>query len=110
MYQIKQHTVFKIITFLLVVTLLVPTVVKFAHVFSHHEHEVCLGEAKTHLHEIDLDCEFYKFKLSNQYLHLFEYDDIINISSYFKIPILIYKFLNNHRQLSFSLRGPPVLV
>ncbi len=112
MEQIKQHIIFKITTLLLVITLLVPVAVKFAHILSHHEHEheVCLGKQTTHLHEIDLDCEFYKFKLNNRSFYSFAYVAPVNPYSNCKIYVSTYTFLNNHRSLSFSLRGPPFLV
>ncbi|NMH89414.1 hypothetical protein [Flavivirga algicola] len=112
MEQIKQHITFKITTLLLVAVLLVPTAVKFAHILSHHEHEheVCLGEQTTHLHEIDLDCEFYKFQLNNHFLLVTDYDSCLYTLPNHKVLPLTYKFLNNYRQLSFSLRGPPVLI
>lgn len=112
MQNIKEHIIFKTLTFLLVVTLLVPTATKFAHVFTHykHKHEVCKGEKSTHLHELDLDCEFYKFKLNNNYYSSFDYRGLFYKTSYYKPSFLTYKFRNNHRPLSYSLRGPPVLV
>ncbi|OEK08899.1 hypothetical protein A8C32_01090 [Flavivirga aquatica] len=112
MNHIKEHITFKILTLLLAVVLLVPTVVKFTHILTHHdhEHEICSGEKTTHLHEIDLECEFYKFKLNNHYFFSIQFNDLVYVVSYYKLPFLTYKFLNNHQLLSFSLRGPPALV
>jgi hypothetical protein len=108
--KLKQHIAFKIVTLLLAVSLLVPTGVKFAHIFAHHKHDICKGEKATHLHEINTDCDFYKFKLNNHYYFSLAYHDLFHETAIYKIPILTYKFLNNHRPLSFSLRGPPTLV
>ncbi|GAA3625938.1 hypothetical protein GCM10022397_09570 [Flavivirga jejuensis] len=112
MNQIKQHIIFKIATLLLVATFLVPTVVKFHHIFSHHDHEyeVCLGEKSTHLHEIDLDCEFYKFQLNKNFVYTSFNADLFQIPLYHKTSSLTYNYLYNHRRLSLTLRGPPVLV
>ncbi|GAA4898076.1 hypothetical protein GCM10023311_23590 [Flaviramulus aquimarinus] len=110
MKLLKEHIAFKIFTLVLTVTLLVPSAVKFAHIFSHHEHEVCNGNPKTHFHKLDVDCEFYKFKLNSQFYTANEYVEFTVYNSYYKINKLTYNFLNNHRQLSFSLRGPPCLV
>ena len=106
----KEHIVFKILTILLVVTLLVPSTVKLAHVFEHHKHEVCEGGDNTHIHKVDLDCEFQKFNTTHHYQLSLKFDKLFQILSYTRIYNLTYKFLNNHRPLSFSLRGPPVLV
>ncbi len=112
MNQTKQHIILRITSLLLVITLLVPTAVKFAHILSHHDHthEVCLGKKSAHLHKVDVDCEFYKFQLNNHFLLTVEYDYNIYTPSNLKALSLTYKFLNNHQQLSFSLRGPPSLV
>lgn len=106
----KEHTIFRILTVLLVLTLWIPSGIKLAHIFEHHTHEVCLGGHNTHIHKVDLDCEFSKFNLNTHYLFYSSYTELFQTTSYNKIYHLTYKFLNNHRPLSFSLRGPPVLV
>lgn len=112
MNHIKENIIFKTLTILLVITLIAPSIVKFSHVFTHsnHKHDVCKGLKTTHLHEIDLDCEFYKFQLNNHFLSSFKKDHWLQTPYYKQVHFLTYKFLNNHRPLSFSLRGPPVLV
>ena len=106
----KEHISYRILTFLLVFTLLVPSAIKLIHVFEHHEHKVCIGGDTTHIHKIDLDCEFQKFQVNNHFVPVLDnyestLDDYLDKTSYSE-----YKFLNNHKSLSFSLRGPPVLV
>ncbi len=112
MKTIKEHIIFRILTLVLVTSLLVPSAVKFAHIFTHHKHkhEVCKGEKSTHLHEIDLDCEFYKFQLNKNYISSLQYNNFFCEVPHYKVSFLTYKFLNNHQPLSFSLRGPPSLV
>lgn len=112
MNNIKAHISFKIVTIILVASLLVPTGVKFAHILTHHnhEHEVCKGEKNTHLHKVDKDCVFYKFKLSTNYFWVFSNTELIIDLFVLKTSNSSYTFLNNHHELSYSLRGPPVLV
>lgn len=110
MGNLKEHITFKIITLALVISIVIPSVVKFSHVFTHHEHKVCLGEKSTHIHEVDLDCDFHKFKLNNSYYPPLDYQSLFCETPYYKLSFLTYKFLNNHQPLSFSLRGPPILV
>ncbi len=106
----KLHITFKISAFTLAVLLLVPTFVKFNHMFAHHKHDICLGEKSTHLHEINTDCDFYKFNLNTPYC-FFSNDIELFVEIYIhKTSSSLYTFLHNHRQLSFSLRGPPALV
>lgn len=106
----KEHILFRVLTFLLVITLLVPSAVKIIHVFEHHEHEVCISENSTHIHKIDLDCEFQKFHITTYALLTPNVNQAELVEYLHEIPVLTYKFLNNHRPLSFSLRGPPTLV
>lgn len=110
MNGIKEHIAFKITTLFLVAALLVPTAVKFTHTFSHHKHEVCKNGNSTHIHKVDLDCDFHKFQLNSHLFFHFRSTHVMRPTLHTKISILIYNFFYNHRQLSFSLRGPPVLV
>src|SRR5690554_3353718 len=111
MQHIKQHILFRVISILLVVLVFTPSVVKLSHAFSHnnHKHEVCLGEKQTHLHTLDVDCEFHKFQINtaftvpvNQFKLLEKKEDQQVIQSQ-------YHFISDYQQLHFSLRGPPVI-
>jgi hypothetical protein len=105
----KHHIAYRITTLFVVACLVLPTVVKFSHVLSHHEHEVCLGENQSHFHEIDMDCEFFKFKLSNSYYFLIETFSINENFVSNKVQTKYHTYLKSHQQLSTYLRGPPCL-
>ena len=110
MYNYKQHIISRITTIIIVACLLLPTGVKIAHVFSNHDHKVCIGENQSHFHEIDMDCEFYKFNLSNNFY--FKVDDY---SIDFKIKthttnVTKYVYSKDHQHPSTYLRGPPCLM
>ncbi len=106
----KQHILLRGFVLFLAMAILLPTAVKLAHAFNHHEHVVCLGDSSTHIHKVDLDCEFHKFQLSNHFLLPNESYNWSPVTNYSLTLSLTYKFINNHRTLSFSLRGPPILV
>ncbi|WP_052415074.1 hypothetical protein [Jejuia pallidilutea] len=110
MQEVKKHIAFRIFAIVLVTALFAPSAAKFVHAFTHHKHKVCATPGKTHIHQVDLDCEFYKFQLNKHFLLPEEHHNWLDITQYFRIYPLTYKFLHNHRTLSFSLRGPPVLV
>ncbi|RED45864.1 hypothetical protein [Seonamhaeicola aphaedonensis] len=110
MSKLKDYITIKAIILLLVAVIFTPTAIKFIHVFEHHEHKVCIDGKSEHIHKVDLDCEFQKFQLNNHFLSIGKFVYLINYNWNDKISFLTYKFLNNHRHLSFSLRGPPVLV
>lgn len=110
MKTIKEHIIFKIVTLTLVATLLVPTALKFAHIFTHHKHDICLGEKSTHLHELNIDCDFYKFKLSNNFtLAFFNFNLFTPKEKPLKI-VSQYQFLSDYQRLQTALRGPPHLI
>lgn len=104
----KQHITFRIATLLIVLCLVLPSVVKFTHIFAHHEHEVCLGENQSHFHELDMDCEFYKFNLNHQTtLTNFEFVPL-EVTHDQEVITSGYLFLSSFQRLHFSLRGPPL--
>ena len=110
MNQIKEHIVYKFSTVILILALLMPTVVKFFHIFEDHTHEVCRNNQKTHFHEFDLDCEFYKFKLGTQFLGLQQIIDFLNVEDNYQSALTHYQFISSDTFLDFPLRGPPQLV
>ena len=94
----------------LVIALLFPSAVKFAHVFEDHEHISCISPDALHLHELDIDCEFYKFNLKktlslSQGLGFNSTTAVIPHST-------TYYWLKGYTYsaISYYLRGPPVLV
>ncbi|WP_425075503.1 hypothetical protein [Psychroserpens sp. S379A] len=110
MKNFKQHIISKITTSLVVICLVAPIGVKFTHLFSNHEHEVCLGENQSHFHEIDTDCEFFKFKINhNSFITISNYD----LKQDFEPSVLeieYYSYLKSQQQITSYLRGPPYLV
>lgn len=110
MQKAKEHIAFKTITLILALALLVPTATKFAHIFAHHEHDICKGEKAAHLHEINTDCDFYKFKLSNSYTFTFFNIELISFEEDTLQIISQYQFLSDFQRLQTALRGPPTLI
>jgi hypothetical protein len=107
---LKSHIVFKISLLLLVVALLTPSAVKFSHIFEEHLHEVCEYPQTLHYHEFDLDCEFYKFKLSTTYTIITPDYEITSLE-YIKDTIASqYHSINDFQKLQTSLRGPPSII
>ncbi len=110
MQHIKEHIIFRLCTLFIAALLLVPIAVKFAHIFEHHNHIVCKGDNSTHIHQVDLECEFYKFKLNKNFTYsLFNIDLFLEKSEAQQI-ISQYHFLSEYQRLQTSLRGPPVLI
>ncbi|WP_296384811.1 hypothetical protein [Winogradskyella sp.] len=105
-------SIFRVLALILVLAVLLPSVVKLTHAFNHHTHEVCESdnEATTHFHESDLECDFYKFKLTkNQFFVLSKYEKNAKFQ-FSKQKLDYYISFNNYQQLTRFLRGPPQLV
>ena len=107
---LSQHIAFRALTILIVVTLLLPSAVKFMHIFEKHEHEVCYGEVDSHFHTLDIDCEFYKFKLNIPFTIPEHIAVLIAYTEIMAVPTKDYSFLSDYQRLHFSLRGPPQLI
>ncbi|MFD1061730.1 hypothetical protein ACFQ1Q_00630 [Winogradskyella litorisediminis] len=103
----KFHIIIKISALLLVLAVLAPSIVKFSHGFQNHEHEICLGESDSHFHSIDIDCEFYKFKLNTQYVHILKPINILEFDVKTSEIKSQYAFISDYQRLQTSLRGPP---
>jgi len=110
MNKYKESIIFKSVIITLVMTLLVPSFVKLAHAFVNHKHEICETPQKRHYHELDLDCEFYKFKLSTAFnfqpteFNFTVSTQIVQEDNFYK------SFFNNLHIAQTSLRGPPQLI
>ncbi|RLD29377.1 MAG: hypothetical protein DRI75_03555 [Bacteroidetes bacterium] len=106
----KEHIIYKFCIVVLATALLTPSFVKFSHVFEEHIYEVCNNPQKTHFHEIDLDCEFYKFKLNKKFVFASIEFQFLNVVENYKSNSSQYQFLSDYQFLQFSLRGPPQLI
>ncbi|WP_008634402.1 hypothetical protein [Bizionia argentinensis] len=93
---------------ILIVAILLPAAVKVAHLFEDHVHEVCLNKSTTHFHTLDIDCEFYKFKLANHFFQIPENFQVLELVENHDDIVSQYFFLSTFQRLHFSLRGPPV--
>lgn len=96
----------------LILAVLIPSVVKLTHAFNHHHHMVCVDDLNhsTHFHQLDLDCDFYKFKLSNQFYFESNHKTLQDNEDNFKIIASQYQFVSDYQKLQTALRGPPKTV
>ncbi len=110
MLQIKEHIASKVLVVLLSIVLVTPLFVKLNHIFEDHKHEVCKTPTKTHFHELEIDCQFYDFKLNTEFNYSFTSTEIPVFKKVTESIKSQYFFLSDYQQLQFSLRGPPLSV
>ena len=99
----------KLASLILVIAIITPTLVKSYHGLENHKHEICNEKYSTHFHKLDLDCEFYKFKLNNTYYISKVLNKAVYIPLNTNTELSYYFFLRTHQQDSSYLRGPPNL-
>lgn len=110
MLKIKEHIASKVLVVLLTVVLVTPLFVKLNHLFEDHKHEVCKTPNKTHFHELEIECEFYNFKLNTEFNYSFASIIIPEFKDVTQSIVSQYFFLSDYQLLQFSLRGPPLSV
>ncbi|TNJ44561.1 hypothetical protein KFZ70_00845 [Tamlana fucoidanivorans] len=110
MHHTKKHMHVPLIALFFLGLLLFPTSISFYHVFQHHKHDICIGDDSTHIHQVDLDCEYNKFKIHTNYTFPKLWVAIFSKKQFPEEIISYYFFLSKYQHLHFSLRGPPSLV
>ncbi len=111
MSHLKEHIIYKLIAVTLVMSILVPTTLKAIHDLEHdHSFESCDNHSKTHFHKLEKECDLCLFKLNTKYHSLAINYKLVKTEYTLENSYHLYSFLYNHKQLSFSLRGPPVSV
>lgn len=94
----------------LMLLLLSPSAVQFAHVFSGHDHMGCNHYAERHFHQKNLDCDILQFhQFAFPTLELSEVVFLIPTSPIQK-PLSSYSFISEFQALSYALRGPPQMI
>ena len=94
--------------YMLLFAIELPSFVQLEHLYEDHEHSFC-GNASTHLHEQEVDCNFSKFFVTTFYQSTnLEFNlhapniSTLEIESYHAIPI-------SKISHSYLLRGPPTV-
>ena len=86
-----------------------PAFVKAYHVFENHEHKACNEKYATHFHELDIDCDFYKFKLNSPFYYNSETEENNFQDLIASLNVSYYTLLRSHNKDTSYLRGPPNL-
>ncbi len=107
MSLLLQHIYRFCLSLILSASILFPNIYEGIHVFSEHEHEVCIDASSTHLHNKDVSCDLLKHKPSNQFVFEFDSHDFKIIQTpALKTPLLVNLVSSSH-YLKESPRGPP---
>ena len=111
MQHTNLHIRFKILAFILIIAIAIPSLLKLDHAFENHTHDICSGELSSHhIHSLEFECDFYKFQQTNSFVFNIKTFDCFSIENNHKQIRSQYHLISEYQQLSFSLRGPPFLV
>ncbi len=100
----------KIISLVVLATLLLPIGIQFAHSFEEHEHIVCNSVDNQHIHEQELDCSFCHVQLNTS--SIFE-EQNFKLKETTIIDEKPLSSTDNHIQVYLyfnSSRGPPFFI
>jgi len=97
-----------IISLLLVAAILSPAIIMLSHALYEHEEQVCEEIGTVHVHEVEIDCDFQKFKLSPQHYPNFAKTIKVHPKMIREKGFNYYSFLSKYQKLHFTLRGPPI--
>ncbi|NNK88673.1 MAG: hypothetical protein HKO90_10350 [Flavobacteriaceae bacterium] len=104
----KYSDLLRAVSFILILALALPSLVKSVHALEGHEHEVCTSVASKHFHEAEWDCEYQKYNLSSQLLFKSPNIDFIPAVVCNESLITYSESFVDLRLNSQSLRGPPL--
>lgn len=73
-----------------------------------HQEQLCTDTNAVHVHNVELDCDFQKFKVSPQHYPNFASIQKNHIVEVKEKDTNSYSFLSKYQKLHFALRAPPV--
>lgn len=106
---IKLH-IKKILSIVLLTTVLLPFAIQFSHSFENHEHLACNQEQNVHIHDHEYDCAVFHFKINTNTIE-FPSIEIFTDKDFVKFQILTA--VNRGNSVLFyskSSRAPPHLL
>lgn len=103
----KEKLLFPLCAIILIAGIFTPYAIKIVHGIYEHKEFKCASHGELHIHEVEFDCDFQKYKLTTQFYPVF-YEDIDSPKlEARKLDDNHYAFLSKYQQLHFNLRGPP---
>lgn len=89
--------------------LLVPGILRSAHIFADHQHFYCDHSSEQHLHKEVVDCDIFLLQQPGFVgEELFQFR-VLEFQTFLEPVASAYHFLIAHYSGSTSLRGPPMV-
>lgn len=107
--RFTQRILFPFAAIFLLACFFTPYLLKIEHGIFEHKEVLCTESGELHFHEIELDCDFYKFQLKQLFHPAFNAPKVqVHIPPKKRL-IDHYCYLSKYQKLHFVLRGPPVV-
>ncbi len=103
----KNRFVSSLLAFMVIGSLGLPSLTAWTHAFSDHQEPKCTDSTTLHIHKVEGDCAFVKFKPAPQF-----YFTVAAPRIYYPEPATspirtTYRFIPTLKSIHFLLRGPP---
>ncbi len=103
----KKHCIASSLAILVVFSLGLPSLTAWSHAFSDHQDQKCTDSTTLHVHKVEGDCAFIKFKPAPQFYFTFS-EPRMYVSELITCVIRAsYRFVPIFKSMHFLLRGPP---
>jgi hypothetical protein len=103
----KERCISSVLAFLVIACLGLPSLTAWTHAFSDHQDQKCTDSTTLHIHKVEGDCAFLKFKPAPQFYFTITGPRIF-YPALAKSPIrTTYRFVPTIKSIHFLLRGPP---
>ena len=110
MISILRQLLLQTLSAFLIYALLLPFAIKLDHVFENHNHAVCNSKVESHIHESELDCDFYDYQINQlSYVPNNAFEDSLR-EIFVKKNFTDSSAFSFQQEAAFFLRGPPLFV
>ncbi len=105
----RHKAIFSLVSICIIGCLFTPYIIKINHGLLTHEDTICVAKGDLHIHEIEFDCDFYKYQISSLFYIGLVKPKLIQLAASSEKLTNHYVFTSKFQKLHFVLRGPPVL-
>ena len=96
-----------IASFVLIVSVLLPISISFAHALHKHEHKVCTATSEHHIHKKNIDCSYFHYLSPVQTTPTTYTFEIFEATTTFENLVFNETFHFTNKLNVFTVRGPP---
>ncbi len=104
----KKQVFHFIASYILIVSLLLPISIGFAHALHKHEHKVCTAKSEHHFHTKNINCSYFHYIIPIQTAPTAFTFEVYEATTIFENLVVNENFHFANSINTFSVRGPPI--